>query len=170
MRISLIKKVSKLHHMNELYPLHFWQKISNTSFHYKPRIFFFCDLDFIDLFGNFSWYSRLFWHEKLENLWWYSWNSKIKKLKPEVFGSRTIGGIHETLFAAAQRVLGWYSWNQTKKKWNSVVGFRDGGPLIRPRPPPRNPTPEFQFIFLSGFMNTTQGFQFFAPKNIREYP
>ena len=41
MRISLIKKVSKLHHMNELYPLHFWQKISNTSFHYKPRIFFF---------------------------------------------------------------------------------------------------------------------------------
>ena len=40
MRILLIKKVSILHHMNELYPLHFWQKISNTSFHYKPRIFF----------------------------------------------------------------------------------------------------------------------------------
>ena len=50
------------------------------------------------MFWNFWWYSQLFRHEKLENLWSYSWNSIIKKLKPEVFGSWAIGGIHETRF------------------------------------------------------------------------
>ena len=39
----------------------FGKKITKTVFQHKPRIFFlFFDLDFIDLLGNFRWYSRLF--------------------------------------------------------------------------------------------------------------
>ena len=51
-------------------------KITNVGFHGKALIFFyFCDLDFIDYYLNFWWYSRKCDQKKLK-LWWYSWKAK----------------------------------------------------------------------------------------------
>ena len=81
------------------------------------------------------WYSRIFWHEKLENLSWYSCNTKIKKLKPEVFGS----------------CLRWYSRNsQNQINWNQRYSARRAAVAAAPavvgasrllRPPQRQRRP-----------------------------
>ena len=55
-------------------------KITNVGFHVKPlRLFYICDLDFIDYYLNFRWYSRKCWQNEFQ-LEWYSWNEK-KKIK-----------------------------------------------------------------------------------------
>ena len=64
----------------------------------------------------------------------------MKRFLPPRSGS--LGGIHET---RQKKIV-------TLGLDFAVAACRSALRADRPRPPPRNPTPEFQFIFLSGFM------------------
>ena len=77
-RILLLKSHYSVNVFNTKKRRKLGQNITKAGFQYEPRIiFYFCDLDFIDYYLNFWWYSRKCGQKKFK-LWWYSWKAKKK--------------------------------------------------------------------------------------------